>query len=97
MKYEEIITDPTWLRDIKAGICEPEALASYLISTVPVAKLARLCSEYIYEESKNAAPQIVITEEAFKKHFRIQGWREVDGFTGTKENRGNYSDGRNKR
>lgn len=95
MDYKEIITDPTWLRDIKAGIYEPEALASYLIRTVPVAKLARLCADYIYEETKNSAPQIVITEAAFKKHFRIQGWKEIDGFSGTRETRGKFKEEKN--
>lgn len=91
MKYTDVLKDPTWAKDIKAGTINEESLANYLIRTVPVSQIAKLCASYIVQDATGGTEQLVITEADFKKHFRIQGWRSVDGFTGTREARGNYS------
>ncbi len=91
MKYTEILKDPTWVKDIKVGVVSEDGLANYLIRTVPVSQMAKLCASYIFNEVTNDAEPIVITEEAFKTHFRIKGWKDIDGFSGTKEARGRYS------
>ena len=91
MKYTDILKDPTWVKDIKAGAINEEGLANYLIRTVPVSQIAKLCASYIFQDATEGSEQLIITEADFKKHFRIQGWREVSGFTGTRETRGNFS------
>lgn len=90
MKLTDIIKDPTWVRDIKVGAVNEEGVANYLLRSVPPAQLAKLCASYIFKDLSGGEP-LVITEAQFKKHFRIQGWKEIEGFTGTRENRGKYS------
>jgi hypothetical protein len=88
MEYTDIIKDPTWAKDIKIGAVNEEALANYLIRTIPGTQIAKLCASYIFKDVNNGAEPIVMTEEVFKRHFRIQGWKEIEGFTGTRETRG---------
>lgn len=92
MDYRDILKDPTWVKDIKIGAVNEEGLANYLLRTVPVSQLVKVCASYVFEDVLNNSEPIVITEAAFRKHFRIQGWKEINGFSGTRETRGKFRD-----
>lgn len=79
------ITDPTVLKDLKAGIITQPELAKFLLSKYPVTQLADALADYMLENQYTKP--IVISEEAFNAHFRIQGYRFENG-QWVKETRG---------
>ena len=80
--------DPTLLKDLKAGIVNQAELEKWLITNVPVPQLVHELAELLMQEQVNKP--IVITKEQFATHFRVQGYRVVDGKL-VEEARGNYS------
>lgn len=83
-----IITEPNILKDIKAGVANPTEVEKWLLNNVPATVMAHELAAMLIEEQ--ASQRIVVTESQFFSHFRIQGYRIVDGKL-VKENRGNYS------
>ena len=72
-----LIEDPTLLKDLKAGVCNPAELGRYLLNHYPATVLANELAEAIIEQQ--TTKPIVLTKEAFESHFRIQGWRFEEG------------------
>ncbi len=83
-----IITDQNLIRDIKAGVANPVEVEKYLLNNFSAPALAHELADYILEAQ--ASKPIVITQDQFMSHFRIQGYRFVDGKI-VEETRGNYS------
>lgn len=83
-----IITDQNLLKDIRAGIANPVEVEKYLLNNFSAPALAHELADYILEAQ--ASKPIVITQDQFLTHFRIQGYRIVDGKM-VEETRGNYS------
>ena len=89
MKHIDLLKDPVWVKDIKAGVVNATGVANYLLRTVTANELANALADYLIEDVLgNSFTPILITEEMFKQHIRIKGWKDIDGFTGTKETRG---------
>ena len=83
-----IITDPNLQKDLKAGTANPVEVEKWLLNNVPVTKMAHELAAMLIDDQ--ASQRIVITESQFFSHFRIQGYRFVDGKL-VEETRGNYS------
>lgn len=83
-----LITDPTLARDLKSGIVNPAELERWLITNVPAPQLAHELAELLIQEQ--VSKPIILTKEQFNVHFRVQGYRVIDGKL-TEEARGNYS------
>ena len=83
-----LITDPTLARDLKAGIANPAELERWLITNVPAPQLAHELAELLIQEQ--VSKPVVLTKEQFAAHFRVQGYRIVEGKL-VEEARGNYS------
>lgn len=66
-----LIKDPTVIKDIKAGITQVPELANYLIRNFTIMEIARELAAYIIEDDQ--AKPISISDEDFRRHFRIIG------------------------
>ena len=82
------INDPELVKQLKAGICNPVELSKYLLNNYPATQLAEALAQELIESQ--VSKPIVLTKEQFETHFRVQGWRFVDG-QWQPEARGNYS------
>ena len=80
--------DPTLLKDLKAGVANPVELEKWLIANVPATQLAHELAYFLIQEQ--VSKPIVLTKQEFAAHFRVQGYRIIDGKL-TEEARGNYS------
>ena len=83
-----ILKDPTIIKDLQAGVLTHTELAKHLLNNFPVTALANELAEYLLEEKSKQ--RIVLTKEQLESHFRIQGYRFVDG-QWVPETRGKYS------
>lgn len=83
-----LITDTTLARDLKSGIVNPAELERWLITNVPAPQLAHELAKLLIQEQ--VSKPIILTKEQFNSHFRVQGYRVIDGKL-TEEARGNYS------
>lgn len=72
-----VITDSELLKQIRAGIANPVELERWLINNVPVSQMAHELADFILENRANKP--IVLTQEEFEAHFRIRGYRFVEG------------------
>lgn len=72
-----IINDTELTKQLKAGICNPRELTRYLLDNYPATQLARELAETIIQSQ--AIKPIVITKETFEAHFRLQGYKIVNG------------------
>ena len=82
------INEPELVKQLKAGICNKVELSRYLLNHYSAPLLADALAEELIK-SQSTKP-IVITKEEFAAHFRVQGYRVVDGKL-IEEARGNYS------
>ena len=73
------------LRGLRAGTIDEDRLAHYLIENFTVLQIARELANMLISEQ--ARKPVVLTKEQFEQHFRIQGFKFVDG-TWIKETRG---------
>lgn len=80
--------DPTLLKDLRAGVVNPAELERWLLTNVPVPQLVHELAELLIQEQ--VSKPIILTKEQFNAHFRVQGYRVVDGKL-VEEARGNYS------
>ena len=83
-----LINDPELIKQIKAGIANPTEVEKYLLNNFSAPALAHELAEYMLEAQ--ASKPVVLTQAEFMAHFRIQGFRFVNGEL-VKEPRGNYS------
>lgn len=83
-----LINDPELIKQIRTGIANPVEVEKYLLNNFSAPALAHELADYILEAQ--ASKPIVITQAEFMAHFRIQGFRFVNGEL-VKEARGNYS------
>lgn len=82
-----IIPDAELTKQLKAGICNPKELSRYLLNNYPATQLAEALAEELIENT--SSKPIVLTREQFETHFRVQGWKFVDG-QWQPETRGNF-------
>lgn len=83
-----IITEPNLLKDIKAGIANPVEVEKYLLNNFSAPALAHELARYVI--SDDVSKPITLSQAQFFSHFKIQGYRFVDGKL-IEETRGQYS------
>lgn len=82
------INDQTLLKDLKAGVVNPNELARHLLNNFSAPDLAKELADYMIQ-SQVSRP-IVIGIDEFMAHFRLRGYQWQDGNL-LKETRGRKS------
>ena len=80
--------DQTILKDLKAGVANPNELARYLLNHFPATDLAKELADYMIQSQ--ASRPIVLSMEELMAHIRIRGYQWQDGNL-IKETRGRKS------
>lgn len=83
-----LITDKEVIKNLKSGDITPIELEKYLLNNFSAPALAHELAQSLIE--LQAMKPIVITQQQLEAHFRIQGWKFVDGYWRA-ENRGHYA------
>lgn len=71
--------DKTVEKDIKAGLVSADELANYLLRTFPSTVLANELATELLKSKKTDVKPIVMTMDEFNAHFRVAGYKVVDG------------------
>ena len=72
-----IIKDPELQKQIKAGIANPVEIERWLLNNCSAPNLAHELAGYIVHEE--ASKPIILSLDEFRTHFRIAGFRWIDG------------------
>ena len=71
--------DKTIEKDLKAGLLSVDELANYLVRSFPSTVLAKELAMEMLKLKKPEIKPVVLTMDEFNAHFRVQGYRIVDG------------------
>ena len=65
------------IRSLRAGTIDEGRLSRYLLENFTAVQMANELANMLITEQ--ARKPVVVTKEQFEQHFRIQGYRFVDG------------------
>ena len=82
------VTDQRLTERLVNGFATKEEVKEWLMYNMSMGEVFDAAAQFVIDDYNNVNKPMVISEEQFKRFFRIKGWKEVDGFTGTKESRG---------
>ena len=82
------VTDRRLNERLVNGFATVEEVKQWLMYNMSMGEIFDAAAQFVIDDYNSVNKPMVITEDQFKRFFRIQGWKQVDGFTGMKESRG---------
>ena len=73
-----IVKDPELVKQLKAGIANPVEIERWLLNNCSAPALAHELAEYLIK-AEASRPIVISSPEAFFAHFKIAGYRFVNG------------------